>query len=174
MIPEKLIPLSEYFKTSSAYWGEKSSWLVCYSITRDADVLARSNFRCFLKLLGGKGNEGAKGSQEISEFVSIEEASHWAVGWVQYLIISPAAADLLKKAETILEELDGYPVLNDDDFSALETEEADQVWRECYRPADRVEYIREHKSQFEFCGFADLLASVRGKYFCGYASELLS
>ena len=173
-MPKKLVPLSEHFKHSSAYWGEKSDWLVCYVTTRDADCLARSNFRCFVQMLGGKKTDGAKGSQEISEFVAIEEASHFACGWIQYLIIHPAAADLIAKAAAALEELDGYPVLNEEDFSEVESEEAAEVWKNCYSEKDRVEYIRENRRQFEFCGFADLLACVRGKYFCGYASELIS
>lgn len=38
---------------------------------------------------------------------------------------------------------------------------------------ERVEYIRKHRSQFEFRDFADMLGCVRGKYFAGYASELI-
>lgn len=165
--------LGEYFKRDSAYWGERREWLVAYTLTRDGDALARSNFRCFLKLLGGKGTEGVKGSQEVVEGVAIEEANHWACGWIQYLMIDPARADLVAIAEKALERLDGYPVLDEMDWSLEESEEAEQVWRNCYRERERLEYIRKHRSQFEFRGFSDLLGCVRGKYFAGYASELL-
>jgi hypothetical protein len=33
--------------------------------------------------------------------------------------------------------------------------------------------MREHRSQFDARSFADLLGCARGKYFLGYASELL-
>lgn len=166
-------PLSEYFKHSSAYWGERSHWLVASHNNRDADCLTRSNWRCFIRLLGGQGTEGAKGSQDINDNVAIEEANHWACGWVQYLIINPEATDLVALAEKTLERLEDYPVLDEQDFSELETEEAHEVWQNCYRPKARLKYIREHRSQFEFHDFKDLLNCARGKYFAGYASELL-
>jgi len=33
--------------------------------------------------------------------------------------------------------------------------------------------IREYRNQFEFRDFADMLACARGKYFAGWAGELL-
>lgn len=164
--------LSEYF--SGAYWGEKYDWLVCATLTRDANCLDRSNYRCFVELLGGKPTDGSKGSQEINESVAIGEAMHWACGWLQYLIINPADLELIKLAENTIEKLGDYPVLDESDFSELETEEANEVWESCFKPKDRIKYIREHKSQFEFRGLADLIGCVRGKYFAGYASELLN
>lgn len=166
--------LSEFFQHSSAYWGERGHWLVVMTKHRDADCLSRSNFRCALQLLGGNGNEGAKGSQEINDNLAIEEASHWAVGWLQYLIINPEAKELVAKAERMLEKLEDYPVLSDADFSNLETEEANEVWQNCYRVKGRLQYIRAHRDQFEFRDLRDMLANVRGKYFSGYASELLN
>jgi hypothetical protein len=166
--------LESQFKHSAAYWGERGEWLVACATTRDADCLGRSNWRCFIKLLNGTGTEGAKGSQEINENVAIEEASHWACGWVQYLIINPAAVELVALAEATREKLEDYPVIDEQDWSELETEEANDVWRDCYRPKERIKYIKEHRGQFEFRGLADLLGCVRGKYFAGYASELLN
>lgn len=60
-----------------------------------------------------------------------------------------------------------------DCHSEAEEEQAQEVWRDCYRPKARIEYIREHREQFEFRSFADMLGCVRGRYFAGYASELL-
>jgi hypothetical protein len=65
------------------------------------------------------------------------------------------------------------PVVCDEDFSELETEEADQIWTNCYDTAERIAYIRAHRHHFEFRNFADLLGCVRGRYFSGYASELI-
>lgn len=165
--------LSEYFKRDSAYWGGRREWLVVVTLNRDSGALDRSNYRCVLKLLGGKGTEGAKGSQEVADGVAVEEASHWACGWIQYLIIDPSRPDLVAIAGEALKRLEDYPVLDEDDYSREESEEADLVWRDCYRERERVKYIREHPSQFEFRSFADLIGCVRGKYFSGYASELI-
>jgi hypothetical protein len=62
-----------------------------------------------------------------------------------------------------------------DCLDKVESEEANRVWKDCYSAAERVAYIRERPDQFDgnFQSFADLLACVRGKYFAGYASELL-
>jgi hypothetical protein len=130
--------------------------------SRDSDALERSNFTVMLKRLGGE-----------SETVIIVRESHWAVGWVEWIAIHESDAKALAIADEIKGDLADYPVIDDDHFSETETEEANYVWTECYSPADRIAYIRENRSQFEFRDFADLLGCVRGKYFAGYASELL-
>lgn len=168
--------LSEYFGSSSAYWGEKSDWLVVATKHRNSDCLVRSNFRCLIEALAGKEHKhaGAKGSSELTEFLAIEEASHWAVGWLQYLIINPADTVGIALAEKLLAEIEDYPVLNEEDFSELESEEANETWKNCYNPSERIEYIRQNRSQFEFHDLRDMLGCVRGNYFAGYASELLN
>lgn len=65
-------------------------------------------------------------------------------------------------------------VLDEEDYSAREHESANQLWLDCYSPSKRIEYIRKHRNQFNFAAFSDLLKCVRGEYFAGYASELLS
>jgi hypothetical protein len=65
-------------------------------------------------------------------------------------------------------------VLNENDFSEREQEAADETWRNCYREKERIKYIRAHRSQFSFASFRDLLDCVRGKFFAGYASELIN
>lgn len=129
---------------------------------RDSDALTRSNFRVMLKELGGE-----------SDTVHIVREGHWAVGWIEWIAIHESDAKALEIADGLKASFEGYPVLSDDDFSELETEEANQVWADCYDAAERVAYIRKFRSQFEFHDFGDMLACVRGKYFAGYASELL-
>jgi hypothetical protein len=143
---------------------EKQAWLVApCSVNRDSDVLTRSNWQCQLRALGGE-----------SETVEVHRFGHWGPGWFEIVIIDPAATDKVKIAEEIEAALEGYPVIDEQHFSELEMEEANRVWCSCYRERERIAYIREHRSQFEFHDFRDLLGCVRGKYFAGYASELLS
>lgn len=130
---------------------------------RDSGALERSNFRCMLAALGGE-----------SETVIVVRESHWAVGWVEWIAIHESDSAALAKAEAIKERLEDYPVIDEHDYSNEEMEEANEVWMNCYRPNERIGYIREHRSQFEFNSFADLLGCVRGKYFAGYAGDLLS
>lgn len=130
---------------------------------RDSDCLSRSNFRSALAAIGGE-----------SETVTVVRESHWAVGWVEWIAIHQDDETALQTADEIACALTNYPMVDDEDFSALEDEEAQETWQRCYRDRDRVEYIRRHRSQFEFSSFSDLLGCARGKYFCGYASDLLS
>lgn len=154
---------------SSAYWGERGEWLIAAAVHRDSDCLERSNFECMRDAL-------TLGVKEESEWqgVAIERFNHWAVGWVDYLIVDPKSIETVQLAEKLRAKIDDYPVLDEEHFSRLENDEANDIWRDCYRPKERVEYIREHRSQFEFRDFADLLGCVRGKYFAGYAGELVN
>lgn len=109
-----------------------------------------------------------------AENVTVERFNHWAVGWVDYLVISPDAASLVAMVEKMQADIESYPVLDDDDFSELEQEEAEQIWKNCYSQAERVKYIREFRSQFEFRGLRDAIGCINGDYFAGYASELIN
>ena len=61
----------------------------------------------------------------------------------------------------------------DEDYYRRQSEEALQTWQNCYDTTERIAYIREHESQFEFRDYADMLGCVRGKWFCGDEGELL-
>jgi hypothetical protein len=156
---------------SACYFGDNPDWLITCAMNRDSDALGRSDFRCFERAL--------KALPEVKEWageftpVTVERSSHWAVGWVDYLIIDPACTAAVALAEQMRERLEDYPVLDEDDFSELEQEEAAEVWANCYRERERIDYIRKHRSQFEFADWLDMLSCVRGRYFAGYASELL-
>lgn len=136
-------------------------WLCLLTRSRDSDCLTESNFRSALRELGGEGDN-----------VSIDRFGHWACGWWEALSVRAGSPEH-EKAKEIADSLEDYPVVDEDDFSELESETADQVWRDCYTDRDRVEYIREHDNQFEFRSYSDLLGCARGRYFSGYASELL-
>lgn len=144
-----------------------ASWPAYYSSgvgqSRDSDALERSNFSCMLKALGGE-----------SETVLVIRESHWAVGWVEWIAIHETDAKALEIADDIAAALADYPVVDEMHWSELEYEEAQEVWRSCYSDSDRLAYIRDYRSQFDFADYADLIGCVRGRYFVGYASELLA
>lgn len=149
----------------SHYAGE--TWPDYYSAgvgqSRDSDALERSNFATMLQLLGGE-----------SETVIVVRESHWAVGWIEWIAIHDSDTAALAIADEAKGRLEDYPVLNEDDFSEREMEEANEIWRECYNAFERIDYIRRNRSQFEFHDFADMIACIRGEYFAGYASELIN
>ena len=149
----------------SNYGGE--TWPDYYSSgvgqSRDSDALERSNFISMLALLGGE-----------SETVIVVREGHWAAGWVEWIAIHATDEKALAIADETKGALEDYSVINEDHWSELEHEEAQKVWTNCYDDKGRVEYIRKHRSQFEFHNYADLIGCARGRYFAGYASELLN
>ncbi len=145
--------------------------------SRDSKPWERANFDAMLAALGGEQThptlEDPSDPRSALSLVYVVRENHWAVGWVEWIAIHETAEAQLRIADEIAGRLENYPVISDDMLSQYEDEEAQDVWRDCYRPAERVEYIRKHRSQFEFRDFADMLVCCRGKYFAGYASELI-
>ena len=128
---------------------------------RDSDCLTESNWECALEQLGGE-----------SETVEIHRIGHWACGWWEALCVK-AGSEAEKIGDEIESSLSDYPVLNEEHFSEKEQDEANQIWQSCYDERERIEYIRDNRSQFDFWSFSDLLQCVRGKFFSGYASDLI-
>lgn len=153
----------------SHYFG--ASWPNHYSSgcgqSRDSDALERSNFVCMLDSLGGE-----------SDIVTVVSENHWAVGWVEWIAIeadgTPESDKALQIADDIQDQLADYPVIDEQHWSGVEDEEAQEVWTNCYSPKERIDYIRKNPDQFEFHSYQDMLGCVKGRYFAGYASELIS
>jgi len=146
---------------------------IVYLENRDSDCLDQSNAAAIYAALHAWTGLQCDGSD-----VETQSHNHWAVGHVDGIVIrcldaKGKATAAFKALHALAAKLDGYPVLDEDDFSRREQEAADLTWKSCYREAERIEYIRQHREQFEFHGLADMAACVRGKFFAGYASELL-
>jgi hypothetical protein len=156
----------ERWTLPNSYFGaEWPDYYVFLGRNRDSDCLANSNFECALKEIGGKSEENG---------VYVVREGHWACGWIEWIAIHQDNAAALEIADKITEKLEGYPVLDEDHFSELEREEADIIWRDCCSVRERIKYMRDYHSQFEWCSFSDLLAQARGRYFGGYAWELIN
>lgn len=141
------------------------------SRNRDSDILTESNFDQQWEALSAHSAD-VPGVDESSP--QIVREGHWLCGWVEWVAIHESNESALRAADKIAERIDRYPILNEDDFSRREDESAQKVWAECYNMKERIAYLRRHRNQFEFYSFADLLAVARGRYFNGYASELLA
>lgn len=142
--------------------------------SRDSDCLESSNFATVLAKLAKLPPfvySAPDCDNEIESRQVIRE-NHWAVGWVEWIAIHEADTEALKLCDELRESADDYPVLDEQDFSDREQEEAQTIWKDCYSVTERKEYIRRHRGQFEFRGLRDAIANIRGDYFSGYASEL--
>lgn len=142
------------------YIGEEwNDYYVFLGQNRDSDVLTRSNFRSALAALGGEtGFEEDENGEEYA-LVAVVSEKHWACGWVEWIAIHESAAEKIAIAEKILEHLEDYPVLDEDDFSTLEDEECAETWGYMSISA-RVEYMRGHSYTCE-C-IRDMFAAIRG------------
>jgi hypothetical protein len=123
--------------------------------SRDSSVLEESNFAKGVERLGGESDD-----------VMVARYGHWAVGWVEQVYVRPGS-DAVAIAEEIHDKLESHPVLDEDDYSERCMEEANKVWSGCFDDKGRIEYIREHRHDFEFHDFADLRACVKGEFFSG-------
>lgn len=142
---------------------DHQSWLVVVGQNRDSDCEAESNFATALKLLGGEENEN----------LLVCRFGHWACGWLEIILINPEHVATLAIAEDIESKLKDYPILDESDLSEREMEAANEVWQAGFSDKERVKYIKENRTQFEFHDFGHMLGCCRGDYFGGYASELL-
>jgi len=105
--------------------------------------------------------------------VEVHRFGHWACGWFEIILVRPDT-NAAKTAEEIEAALADYPILDECDHSEREMGAANETWQCCFSNAERIKYIRDHRSEFEFHSFADMLGCARGNYFGGYAYELLS
>lgn len=85
--------------------------------SRDSSLLEESNWDA-MKEIAGDG-----------DYVYDWRAHHWAVGWVEYLMLKPDAPDEVKKrVDEALCALADYPVLDEEDLSRRELEAAEELW----------------------------------------------
>ena len=163
--------VNNHAKFDSFGWRDRPEdshlWCVVYTTSRDADYLTRSNHKVFSKALapfcGTVGEDEELGRVDCQ----VEHHRHWACGWIDGFSIRVYTTDgLLTLAFLAYAELEtsrrDYPILDEEDASEAEREEADAVWKGCLSVRERIEWIR--KGRFAWHDFADLLNCVRGKY----------
>lgn len=98
---------------------------------RDSDVLAQSNFACALEQLGGE-----------SKTVLVSHCGHWAVGWVEQILVHKKDKKACKKLDEIMGALAEYPVLDESDHLEREHEYCLDYAEDA--ADDLVEALREH------------------------------
>lgn len=115
-----------------AYWGDEdlTQYYVVFGHHRDSDLLVESNWDQILEALGGE-----------SETVKVIRFSHWAVGWVESIFVHEGNLGALRIASELLDRMDDYPVLDEDDFSERECDAANECWASM-SVSDRVDLIK--------------------------------
>jgi len=119
--------------------------------SRDSDALEESNYRRIfadlmekaVELGQPKNTETDYDEDNDKQWVYDFRAGHWAVGWVEQVILRKTAPEkLIQFAEEIREKLEGYPVYDDEDFSNLEYEQSNEFWKGS-SVKERYEWIKD-------------------------------
>lgn len=119
------------FMAMDSGWQYSSKCFVFLGRNRDSDLLTESNFECALHELGGE-----------SDTVKVIRERHWAVGWIEWIAIHESDNKALERAREMIDSLNDYPVLNEDDFTQREWDAAQEYW-ESLDLSDRVDLCQE-------------------------------
>lgn len=103
---------------SCCYWGDRGTWLLCITRTRDSDSLELSNFEVMHQTLTSQDTPG-----KLDKHVAIERENHWLCGWVEHVLLDPSNAKLVDIAEKMQKQLEAYPVLDEMHWSNLECQQ---------------------------------------------------
>ncbi len=134
------------FDSCSNYMGPRhEDKLVIMSRTRDAALLTQVNWEVAEEIMG-----------EDAEIIRI---GHWAVGWIEHLVIPDDAPDEVKiKAGEIVSALSDYPILDEERYSEAEWEAMHEAYGETVE--QRLRFIQEYNEYGAGRYFADRPVSI--------------
>ena len=79
---------------------------------RDSEALSRSNFRVIVRDL-----------RAVDARVTVERFGHWAVGWIDEVVVPISNPGVVQRIESWVTQLEGYAAADDYDLAELEAEE---------------------------------------------------
>lgn len=106
--------LQEHHGRHGHYYGDHGHYLVATTTHRDAEAMTRANWLVFCRTVEPHMPDGMP---------LIERSSHWAVGWVDYLLIDPEDKECIAAVEKLHTRLESYPILDDDLYYELDAED---------------------------------------------------
>ena len=117
----------EKWSSSENYIGESYfDYYVLLFRTRDSGLVEESNFWSALKMLNGE-----------SDTVKVIRSSHWLCGWVEMILIHESDTKSVDKGNEIEKALENYPILDEDDFFARESEKREELIEELRKVVDK-------------------------------------
>ena len=112
---------------SENYIGETYyDYYVLLYRTRDSGLVEESNFWSALKALNGE-----------SDTVKVVRAKHWLCGWIEMILIHESDIVSVDKGNEIEKALENYPILDEDDFFARESEKREEIIEELRKVVDK-------------------------------------
>lgn len=111
----------ERWTRCSNYMGEDfSDYYVVAGQNRDSSYIQQSNFIAATNRLGG----------EHEPEVIIARSSHWACGWVDFLMVHKDALDKIKIAEEIDEDIENNCILDWENYDEIRQPEIDRLYED--------------------------------------------
>jgi hypothetical protein len=108
------------WERSDNYIGETFfDYYVGCGQSRDSDNRETTNFAACLDRLGGE-----------SKTVIVFRASHWLVGWTETILVHESDTERLKELSNIGDELESYPLLDEDAFIEAEQEDTESLYED--------------------------------------------
>jgi hypothetical protein len=110
---------------------------IIYSRHRDSGILDESNYELILQELRALIPESWEGDSDPQCEAPCHDfrASHWAVGWLEHIIVKASAPeDMIIRAAEIIEALDDYPVYNEMDYSDRQYKAVCDYWDNIHYP----------------------------------------
>ena len=110
----------EKWSRAENYIGESYfDYYVLLSRHRDSGLVEESNFWSALRMLNGE-----------SDTVKVIRSSHWAVGWIEVILIHESDKESVERGFEIEKALESYPILDEDDFYERESEKREELIEE--------------------------------------------
>jgi hypothetical protein len=129
-----------------------AEWLCLMTRTRDSDSVTESNWRVALAQLGGESDDG-EGEVQVFHF------GHWACGWWEALAVR-SGGEKEKIAQQLFEELEDYPILDEEDLFNLRYENADALWNQM-DARQKIRMIRNNNNWIKFQSYREMFGCVK-------------
>ena len=148
-----------FWERPDCWFGKPwEGWYVAYARHRDSDPITECNYEIFLDKLKSLAkdvlvDDTANAEQSYrtneedwteTETVFVVRESHWAVGWVEYIVVHPSNEKAVQLADKMLCDLEAYPILDDDLLTELEDEQIESWW-EGMSIRERVEWCQDNE-----------------------------
>lgn len=133
------------WKYERDYGGtDYSDYYIVYGRNRDSCLLTNHNYEEIMKRLQTVYNNlQDNDSTEFGWFLDAR-MNHFGPGWIEEIFVhEDAPQELIDTATDILNDLDQYPILNEDEYYRKVYEAADEYWRQMSL-RERIEMCKEH------------------------------
>jgi hypothetical protein len=89
-----------------------------FTMNRDSDILAQSNFKTALAII----------KKVAPKYVEVMHTRHWAVGWLDHIMVKTTSKKAMTACFDLYTRLQNYPILDEEDLSRREVEQANSAY----------------------------------------------